>query len=107
MDSIYTWLFEHYALPELKAMEEGQDEVLMELAGRLGLSQKPRRRFLDLAENMRLQWGAGAFALGVRFGMALAAPQGPEEDCSWLLQLLPQLDQPVAQDGGVLELQHL
>ena len=34
MDDLYQWLYDHYALPELKDIMSGQDDVLSEYAAR-------------------------------------------------------------------------
>lgn len=96
MLDLYEWLFETYAMPEIYAIYEGQDDILEEFARQIPLPQKQRLRLVDLAGNMRLQWGTESFALGVRFGMQLAAPRVVDEDCKWMLKLFPQLDNPVA-----------
>ena len=89
MDNLYQWLYDYYALPQLKGLETGQDNVLETLAARLDLPKLKRRRLLDTAENLRLQWGTESFALGIRFGLELAAPHKPDEDCSRLMDFLP------------------
>ena len=89
MSEIYQWLYDHYALPELKGLEAGQENVLKQLSECLSLSRHQRRCLLDIAENLRLQWGTEAFVLGVRFGMDLSEPHTLDEDCSWLLNFLP------------------
>ena len=89
MTDIYQWLYDHYALPQLKGLESAQDNVLEQLAGRLTLSKHEHCRLLDTVESFRLQWGTEAFVLGVRFGVGLAAPHTIEEDCSWLFALFP------------------
>lgn len=96
MDDLYQWLYDEYALPQLQALEDGQDDIMKTMSERLHLSKSERRRLLDLTENMRLQWGTELFALGVRFGLALAVPRTPDEDCGWLMDFLPQLDDPVS-----------
>ena len=89
MSDIFQWLYDYYALPQLDGLASGQDDVLDQLAERLPLSQRERRRMLNTVENLRLQWGTEAFVLGVRFGLDLAEPHVPDEDCSWLLDFLP------------------
>ena len=96
MDNLYQWLYDKYALPQLQALENGQDDILKTFSERLRLSKSERRRLLDMMENIRLQWGTEIFALGVRFGLAFAAPRTPDEDCEWLTNFLPQLNDPVA-----------
>ena len=96
MDDLYQWLYDHYALPELKDIMSGQDDVLSEYAARASLDKHQRRCLLDLAENMRLHWGSEVFALGVRFGRKVSAPRVSARDCRWLLSFLPQLDDPVS-----------
>lgn len=95
-DDLYEWLYETYALPKIQDICDGQDDALVKFAQRVSLTQKQRLRLTDMAANMRVQCGTEAFALGVRFGMELAAPRSPDTDCSWLLHFLPQLDDPVA-----------
>lgn len=95
-DNIYEWLFEHYALPQIKCIQDGQDDILMQFADRVSLTQRQRLYLADTAINMRSQWGTESFALGIQFGMALAAPRVPDEDCSTLLYFLSQLNDPVA-----------
>jgi len=89
MNNTYEWLFDNYALPKLKNIEKGYIEILDALAERLSLSKIERLRLHDIISNMRLDWGAEVFALGVRFGMRLSAPRGPSRDCRWLLEFLP------------------
>ena len=89
MDNLYQWLYDYYALPELKCLESGQENVLKQLSERLPLSRREQRCLLDTTENLRLQWGTEAFALGIRFGLELAKPRVLDEDCSWLLNFLP------------------
>ena len=96
MPDLYQWLYDHYALPKLKYLESGQENILKQLSERLPLSRHQQRCLLDTGENLRLQWGTEAFALGIRFGLELAAPRSPDEDCAWLMNLLPQLDDPVS-----------
>lgn len=96
MSDLYQWLYDHYALPELEDLMEGQDGILAEYAARASLTKRQRRCLVDMAENMRLQWGTEAFTLGVRFGQALSAPRALDADCQWLLNFLPKLDDPVS-----------
>lgn len=96
MKDIYTWLFERYALRRLKPLETEQQKIAAAFAGRLSLNQKNHLRFIDFTDNMRLQWGVEAFALGIRFGMRLNAPRAGVRDASSLLSFLPQLDDPVS-----------
>lgn len=95
-DDLYEWLYEAYALPQICAIYDGQDDGMTEFARQVSLSQKQRLQLVDLTANMRNQWGTESFALGVQFGMQLAAPRVVDEDCKWLLKLFPQLDDPVA-----------
>ena len=90
MNKTYEWLFDSYAEPKLKDIEEGHIEVLQEMAECLSLSKKERLRLQDMVSNMRLQWGTEAFALGVRFGLRLTAPQGKSRDCQRLKYYLPE-----------------
>ena len=90
MNKTYEWLFDSYAEQNLKDIEEGHIEVLQEMAECLSLSKKERLRLQDMVSNMRLQWGTEAFALGVRFGLRLTAPQGKSRDCTWLRHYLPE-----------------
>ena len=89
---LYTWLYEHYAAPQLKTIAAGHANAASLFADRLGLSQGNRLRLIDMVSEMRLHWGSEAFALGVQFGMELAAPRVPDGDCGRLLHFLPQLD---------------
>lgn len=89
MSDIYQWLYDHYALPQLKGLESAQDNVFEQLAGRLTLSKHEHCRLADTVESFRLQWGTEAFILGLRFGAGLAIPHVLDEDCSWLLNFLP------------------
>lgn len=89
MDNIYEWLFDHYALPKLRRIENSCNEALTAYAERAGLSKKERLRLLDMVSNMRLEWGAEAFALGVRFGLRLNGPRPRPREPGWLLDFLP------------------
>ena len=96
MKDIYVWLFDYYALPKLKPLEVKHQKFIAAAAGRLSLSQKNCLRLIDLTDNMRLQWGTEAFALGLRFGLRLNGPRSRSWDCSRLTNFLPQLDDPVS-----------
>lgn len=89
MLNIYEWLFDHYALPKLQDMELSHNDALAAFAERTKLSRTERLRLDDMASNMRLEWGAEAFALGVRFGLRLNAPRTRTREPGWLLDFLP------------------
>lgn len=90
MNKTYQWLFDSYAEPKLRDIEEGHREILQEMAECLSLSKKERLRLQDMVSNMRLQWGTEAFALGVRFGLRLTASRGRSRDCTWLRYYLTE-----------------
>jgi len=92
---IYTWIYEHYAVPQLRAISDKHEDIAGQFANRLGLSAGNRRRLQDMVSEMRLHWGVEVFALGVKFGRDLASPHVPDMDCGGLLYFLPKLDQPV------------
>lgn len=92
---IYTWLYEHYAVPQLRAISDKHEDIAAQFANCLGLSDKNRWRLQEIVAEMRQHWGVEVFALGVKFGRDLAAPHVPDEDCGGLLYFLPKLDQPV------------
>lgn len=96
MDDIYDWLFDAYALPQMQELDQMHDKLLDQLAGALALSCGGRLSLCDVVSGMRLQWGAEAFRLGVRMGLALNGPRPGEPDCGWLMSFLPQLDNPVS-----------
>ena len=85
MTDLYQWLYDFYALPQLKGLESSQENVLQQLSKHLPLSPREQCCLLNTVENLRLQWGTEAFVLGIRFGLELATPRAPDEDCSWLL----------------------
>ena len=89
MDDIYEWLFDQYDLPQMQDIAGGQDQVLDRLAGALRLSRNGRRSLMDIADNMRVQWGTEAFVLGLRMGLGLCGPRPRETDCGRLSYLFP------------------
>ena len=89
MTNIYDWLFDHYALPKLRDVELDHNDALTAFAERAELSKKERIRLIDMVTNMRLEWGAEAFALGVRFGLRLNAPRVQTQKPGWLMDFLP------------------
>lgn len=89
MSTIYEWLYDRYALPKLRDIAEDHDTALTAFAGRVALSQKERLRLHDMVSNMRLEWGAEAFALGVRFGLRLNTPRTRSREPGWLMDFLP------------------
>ena len=94
MDDIYKWLYNSYAAPELEEMAQHQEAILRAFAEALPIPPEDRLCLRDLSTGIRLDWGTEVFALGVRLGMALAAPREPAAG-QWLTSFLPQLDQPV------------
>lgn len=76
MNDIYQWLYNSYAAPELKDMARDQEAILRAFAEGLSISAEDRLSLQDLSTGVRLDWGMEVFALGVRLGMALAAPPG-------------------------------
>lgn len=95
MNDIYQWLYDSYAAPELKDMARDQEAVLRAFAESLPIPAEDQLSLRDLSIGVRLDWGTEVFALGVRMGMALAAPREPAAG-QWLTRFLPQLDQPVS-----------
>lgn len=95
MPDIYEWLFESYTLPKLRDMERDYDDTVFAFSDRAGLSKKERLRLHDLVSNMRLEWGVEVFAIGVRLGLRLSRPRNRSRPAGWLLDFLPQLDDPV------------
>ena len=89
MSNIYEWLFNRYALPKLRGLENSYNDALSAFAERVSLTRKERLRLLDMASNMRLEWGMEVFALGVRFGMRLNGPRPPRREPDWLMDVLP------------------
>ena len=96
MDDIYEWLYEQYARPQMRDMEDRHHAALAAFAERLQLSKHPRRCLPDLGENMRLDWGTEAFFHGVQFGLRLSDTEDRPQVCAWLTDFLPQLDDPVS-----------
>ncbi len=89
MEDLYQWLYDYYALPELRDIAGEHDTVLFAFAERASLTRIERLRLLDMVSGMRLEWGVEAFALGVRFGMELKSPRVQSRDPDWLLRFLP------------------
>jgi len=89
MEDLYQWLYDYYALPELRDAAEEHDTVLFAFAERVSLTRKERLRLLDLVTAIRMDWGTEAFALGVRFGMELKSPRVQSREPDWLLSFLP------------------
>lgn len=90
MKDIYTWIFEHYAVPRMKELEKRHREAATVCAGRLALSQKNSLHFIDFTDTMRLHWGIEAFTLGVRFGLGLNGPRSQNMDVSWVMCTVPE-----------------
>ncbi len=101
MNDIYQWLYNSYAAPELKDMARDQEAILRAFAEGLSISAEDRLSLQDLSTGVRLDWGMEVFALGVRLGMALAAPREPAAG-QWLTSFLPEPGQPAPQQGGPL-----
>ncbi|MCI9445353.1 MAG: hypothetical protein HFF69_11680 [Oscillospiraceae bacterium] len=95
MSNIYEWLFDCYALPKLRSVESSHDDALSAFAERVGLPGKTRLLLHDMVSNMRLELGVEAFALGIRFGLRLSSQRTRRREPGWLLDFLPQLDDPV------------
>ena len=89
MINIYDWLFERYALPKLRRIEESYTEALTAFSERTGLSSTECLRLLDMVSSIRLEWGTEAFAQGVRFGLGLAGTRPRRRERGWLLDFLP------------------
>lgn len=89
MTNIYDWLFDRYALPKLRSFESCHNNALTAFAERNGLSEAEHMDLLDMASNMRLEWGAEVFTLGVRFGLRLNQPNTQRRKPGWLLNFLP------------------
>ena len=75
MDSIYEWLYEHYAEPrlsntQLSSIYHIQSQEWQSVAE--NLSRHDRLLSYDLMNTLRHDWGALAFARGVQAGLALA-----------------------------------
>ncbi len=102
MNDIYQWLYNSYAEPELKDMARDQEAILRAFAEGLPISANDRLSLQDLSTGVRLDWGMEVFALGVRLGMALAAPREPAAAGQWLTSFLPEPGQPAPQQGGPL-----
>lgn len=90
MEDIYTWLFDHYALPRMKELDSRHREAAGVCAGRLALNQENTLHFTDFTDTMRLHWGIEAFTLGVRFGLGLNGPREQDMDVSWLVHAVPE-----------------
>ena len=89
MSNIYEWLFDHYALLKLRDLESEHIDALAAYTDRVTLSQRERLQLHDMVGSMRLDWGAAAFALGVRFGLRLSCPYTRTEKTGWLMDFLP------------------
>ena len=89
MSNIYDWLFDRYVLPKLRRFENCYNDALTQFAERAGLSDAEHLDLLDMASNMRLEWGAEVFALGIRFGLRLSQPSTQRRQPGWLLDFLP------------------
>lgn len=75
MNETYEWLYDHYALPLLKA-RNGGDELLRELLSHA--APEERLWFRDRIESLRLLWGTDAFTAGLQLGLRLMAGQWAE-----------------------------
>lgn len=80
MNSIYEWLYEHYAEPRLSNAQFSsvyhiQCQEWQAVAE--NLSRHDRLLSYDLMDTLRHDWGALAFACGVQAGLALAAGLKP------------------------------
>lgn len=89
MNNIYDWLFDRYALPKLRNFENYYNDALTAFMEHAGLSEAKHLDLLDMASNMRLEWGAEVFALGVRFGLRLSQPSTQRRKPGWLMNFLP------------------
>ena len=96
MTNIYEWLFDHYALPKLQDIKSDHFAAEDAFSDRTNLSRKERLHLKDMISNMRLEWGVCAFALGVEFGLQLHSTSARTQKPGWLLNFLPQLDDPVS-----------
>lgn len=76
MNVTYEWLYDHYAAPQMRG--EGQEA----LAGRIAAAARAGDGldFGDLLDQLRLRWGAEAFALGLQLGLHLMAAAPPPQD---------------------------
>lgn len=69
-NSIYEWLYDYYAEPELRQSPElQQQEALLEL-----VPEEQQSDHADALERLCMHWGTAAFEAGVRLGMGLLAP---------------------------------
>lgn len=73
METIYEWLYDYHAEPQLRNLPEFSKEYLEQLADAVpGLT---RVGLLDRLETLRLDCGTAAFTAGVQLGMDLLAPR--------------------------------
>lgn len=72
MESIYEWLYDHYAQPRLGRLPPFQDKRVRDAAA--GETEMER---LDRVYALVLDCATAAFETGVRLGLALTAPDRP------------------------------
>lgn len=89
MEDLYQWIYDYYALPKLNDIETDYNNVVSAFSARVGLSKGESLRLHDLVSNMRLEWGAASFALGVKFGLRLCCAHTRSERPGWLMDFLP------------------
>ena len=80
MNDTYEWLYDYYAAPLLKELEESENEQLEHLSKSLELSEWGRVQLFDRLSNMRFRWGAEVFAMGLQMGVRLTAPRSESGD---------------------------
>lgn len=72
MDSIYEWLYDHYAEPQLNRLPAFSDDALRHLAEQaVPDDTRDQLDWADALVSLRLECCTAAFSLGVRLGMAL------------------------------------
>lgn len=96
METIYEWLYAHYACPQMADINAEQDELLEQFIINLQLPPENRVHILDFLLMLRMQWGVKAFSAGMQLGKELAAPYSDTKFHDTLVYLLAKLDQPVA-----------
>lgn len=74
MNTTYEWLYDHYAEPLLKEVNERERKEVDLLIEELALERGGQVELADHLSNIRLRWGAEVFALGLQLGVRLTAP---------------------------------
>lgn len=96
MPDIYEWLFEHYAMPKLRDIEQDYENTMSVFAERAELSRMESLGLRDMVLSMCEELGVEAFFIGIRFGQRLSRPHLHARQSGWSIDFLPQLNDPVS-----------